>query len=299
MVIKFNHSKDAQGSQRTAATVTAAVVTLIILLASLVAMSIYLAFEIKFCGKDSKHESSDLHVGVFPIITEELFGTYEGKDIFRYTLSNKNGMEVKILNYGGIITNIYAHDKNNNLEDIVLGFDTFEEYKNNTPYFGALIGRYANRIAGGHFTLDGVIYNLTKNDGPNALHGGLRGFDKRVWTATIAGPKLILSYVSADGEEHYPGQVNVTVTYELTDRNELILTYRARTSKPTVINLTNHAYFNLAKQSAGTIADHVIRLEADYYLPVDITQIPIGIVVILNSLLPAECHWTTKEILVT
>lgn len=280
MVIKFSKIKDDQSEDKPraetiiipAAALVIAAGLRVLLLVVLLGSALYVCgILLQIIYSNPKTDPDK------PSITRENFGTYEGNTVYRYTLRNKNGMEVKILNYGGIITNIYAHDKHNNLEDVVLGFDTFEGYKNNTPYFGALIGRYANRIAGGHFTLDGVTYNLTKNDGPNALHGGLKGFDKRFWNATIADSKLILSYISADGEEHYPGQVYVTVTYELTDRNELIITYRAQTSKPTIINLTNHAYFNLAGQSTNTIADHVVRLDADYYLPVDITQIPIGI----------------------
>lgn len=210
-------------------------------------------------------------------ISKKSYGkTDDGAEISIFTLKNTQ-VEVRILDYGGIITNIYVPDKSGKVEDIALGFDAFKGgYDKNPPYFGALIGRYANRIAKGHFTLDGVTYNLTVNNGPNALHGGIKGFDKRMWKSDVEGNKLVLEYTSADGEEHYPGEVKVTVTYQLTDLNELIIDYRATTNKKTIINLTNHAYFNLAGHAAGSLEGHVVRVAADKYTPVDSTSIPTG-----------------------
>ncbi|XP_060585605.1 galactose mutarotase-like isoform X2 [Ruditapes philippinarum] len=213
-----------------------------------------------------------------PISKEFYAKTGDGKDISIFSLKNDK-VEVRIIDYGGIITNIFAPDKDGIPEDIVLGFDAFKDgYDKNPPYLGALIGRYANRIAKGHFTLDGVTYNLTVNNGPNALHGGTRGFDKRLWTSSIQGNRLVLQYTSLDGEEHYPGEVKVTVTYQLTDQNELIINYNATTKKKTVINLTNHAYFNLAGHAAGSLDGHTVRLAAETYTPVDNTSIPTGVI---------------------
>lgn len=211
-------------------------------------------------------------------LRSEFLEKYEGKDVYKYILKNKNKMEVHILNFGGIIQRIMVPDKNEKLEDIALGYDTLDEYKKDELYFGGIIGRYANRIAGGHFTIDGVTYNLTKNNGPNALHGGVVGFHKKVWDSSIQDNKLVLSYVSPDGEEHYPGELSVIVTYELTDANEIVIKYSARTTKPTVINLTNHAYFNLAGQATGNLDNHVIRLAAEKYLPLDDTSVPTGVI---------------------
>ncbi|XP_053404354.1 galactose mutarotase-like [Mercenaria mercenaria] len=210
-------------------------------------------------------------------ITKELYGkTEDGKDIFIFSLKNGK-VEVRIIDYGGIITNIFVPDKDGKVEDVTLGFDTFKDgYDTRSRYFGALVGRYANRIAKGQFTLDGKTYNLAANNGPNALHGGIKGFDKRLWTSSIVGNKLVLQYTSADGEENYPGEVKVTVTYQLTDQNELILDYIARTDKKTVINLTNHAYFNLAGHAAGSLDGHNVRLAAHKYTPVDETSLPTG-----------------------
>lgn len=210
-------------------------------------------------------------------IERELLETYEGKDVYQFTLKNKN-IEIHILNYGGIVKNILMPDKDGKVEDISLGYDTFEEYKKDDLYFGGIVGRYAGRIAGGQFTVDGTTYNLTNNNGPNTNHGGVKGFNKRVWDSKIENNRLVLSYVSPDGEEHFPGELSVTVTYELTDENELVMKYSARTTKPTVINLTNHAYFNLAGQATGNLNNHMIRLAADKYLPIDATSVPTGVI---------------------
>lgn len=195
-----------------------------------------------------------------------------------YTLTNGNGMEVKITNYGGTITSWTAPDKDGNYENITLGFETVEDYVAGSPYFGAIIGRYGNRIAEGKFTIGDSTWQLPLNDGPNSLHGGEKGFDKVLWEATpvIEGeePQLKLTYTSADGEQGYPGNLQVTVIYTLQKDNSLKIDYEAVTDKETVVNLTNHAYFNLA--GGGEITDHVLTLNADQYLPVSETLIPTG-----------------------
>jgi len=205
--------------------------------------------------------------------------TSGGESVDEYTLTNAHGMEVKIITYGGIITSIRVPDRYGNMANVTLGFASLEDYEtNNTSYFGALIGRYGNRIAGAKFTLDGVEYTLAANNGPNSLHGGLIGFDKVVWDAQEAevenGVALQLSYLSADMEEGFPGNLSVTVVYTLTDDNELVIDYSATTDKPTVANLTNHAYFNLAGEGTGSIDNHILMINADRYTPVDDTLIP-------------------------
>ncbi len=205
--------------------------------------------------------------------------TSGGESVDEYTLTNAHGMEVKIITYGGIITSIRVPDRYGNMANVTLGFASLEDYEtNNTSYFGALIGRYGNRIAGAKFTLDGVEYTLAANNGPNSLHGGLIGFDKVVWDAQEAeaenGVALQLSYLSADMEEGFPGNLSVTVVYTLTDDNELVIDYSATTDKPTVANLTNHAYFNLAGEGTGSIDNHILMINADRYTPVDETLIP-------------------------
>ncbi|HYL93864.1 MAG TPA: aldose epimerase family protein, partial [Alphaproteobacteria bacterium] len=173
--------------------------------------------------------------------------TREGTPVRLYTLKNGNGVEATITNYGGRIVSLKVPDKKGALGDVIAGFDSLEGFLNTNPYFGALVGRYANRIGHAQFTLHGVLYKLPKNNGDNSLHGGLRGFDKVVWAAReMPGGGLELSYVSKDGEEGYPGNCRVTVRYRLTDANELRIDYSATTDKDTVVNLTNHAYFNLA-----------------------------------------------------
>ncbi len=195
-----------------------------------------------------------------------------------YTLKNSKGMEVKITNYGAIVMSILAPDRQGKFDDVVLGFDTPEEYrvKKEHPYFGAVVGRYGNRIAKGQFTLDGKTYTLAKNNGPNALHGGLVGFDKKVWKGAQKGNKVTLETVSADGEEGYPGELRVTVAYELSEANELKIDYTAKTNKPTVVNLTNHTYFNLGGPGRKDILAHDLKLNASHYTPVDAGLIPTG-----------------------
>jgi aldose 1-epimerase len=214
-------------------------------------------------------------------VTDAAFGsTASGEDVRLYTLTNSKGEEAKITNYGGIIVSLEVPDREGNLGDVMLGYDSVDDYIKDTPYFGALIGRYGNRIAKGKFTLDGNAYELAVNDGPNALHGGLKGFDKVVWSAEpLAGEEsagLVLSYVSQDGEEGYPGTLSVKVTYRWTNDSEIRIDYEATTDKPTVLNLTNHAYFNLKDGGASSILDHALMIQADGFTPIDETLIPTG-----------------------
>lgn len=197
-----------------------------------------------------------------------------------YTLTNKNGVSAKITNYGGIVVSLNVPDKSGQLGDVVLGFDNLEDYRKAHPFFGALAGRYGNRIANGKFSLNGIEYRLAQNDGPNSLHGGLKGFDKVIWKAkpidTPAGPTLELTYLSQDGEEGYPGNLSVKVVYTLTHDNELRIDYTATTDKDTIVNLTHHSYFNLAGAGKGDILDHELMIKADRFTPVDETLIPTG-----------------------
>ncbi len=213
-------------------------------------------------------------------ITKTAFGrTPDGTAVDLYTLRNAKGMEATIMTYGGIVTSLKVPDKNGRFDDVVLGYDTLDGYLKSSPYFGALIGRYGNRIARGRFSLDGVEYTLAVNNAPNALHGGLKGFDKVVWTVVEAGvgehgPKLELTYLSKDGEEGYPGNLKVKATYTLTDDNALQLKFKATTDQDTVCNLTHHSYFNLA--GGGDVLGHVVQINADRFTPVDSGLIPTG-----------------------
>jgi aldose 1-epimerase len=212
-------------------------------------------------------------------ITAAGWGERDGKKVSLYTLTNGSGTQVSITNYGGIVTSWLVPDRSGKLGNIVLGFNDLQGYLNEPPYFGALVGRYGNRIANGKFTLNGKTYTLATNNGKNALHGGKKGFDKVVWDATPAAgttPSLTLKYLSKDGEEGYPGNLNVTVKYTLTDANELEIEYTAQTDKATPVNLTNHSYFNLTGDPANTILDHTLQIDADRYTPVDETLIPTG-----------------------
>ena len=208
--------------------------------------------------------------------------TVDGKTIEEYTLTNSHGIEVRAITYGGIIRSLKVPDRSGAIADIVLGFDTPKGYLSDPPppYFGAIIGRYGNRIAKGQFTLDGHVYTLARNNGPNSLHGGNRGFDKVVWTAdareTPSGPSVTFSRTSPDGEEGYPGNLDVRVTYTLTEQNELVVQYHATTDKATPINLTQHSYFNLAGEGSGDILSHELMINADRFTPVDDTLIPTG-----------------------
>jgi aldose 1-epimerase len=206
--------------------------------------------------------------------------TKDGQPVDLYTLTNASGMEVAITNYGGTVVSIKAPDRDGKFADVVLGFDNFDGYLSNTPFFGVIVGRYGNRIAKARFTLDGHEYHLAANDNGNSLHGGLKGFDKRVWKARDVStkdiPAIELTYLSKDGEEGYPGNLSATVTYSLTSKNELKIDYAATTDKPTVLNLTNHSYFNLAGQGQGNALSHLVTIHADRFTPVDATLIPTG-----------------------
>lgn len=215
-------------------------------------------------------------------LTQSEFGKMpDGRPAALYTLTNANGAVVKITNYGAIVTELWMPDKNGTLGDIVLGFDSLNGYFGESPYFGAIVGRYGNRIAKGAFTLDGKTYTLAINNDENHLHGGLVGFDKVLWTASVEqtrkdGVSLALRYLSKDMEEGYPGNLNVTVVYTLTNANELKIDYTATTDKPTVCNVTNHSYFNLAGQGNGDILGHELTLNADRFTPVDAGLIATG-----------------------
>lgn len=218
-----------------------------------------------------------------PSIERDAFGTMpDGTVIDVYMLTNRLGMEVRVLTYGGILQSIRVPDRRGVLENVALGFDNLDDYvERNDPYFGTITGRYANRIAEGRFTLDGVEYQLAVNNPPNHLHGGEVGFDKQVWevTDTFAdrdGAGLTLRYVSPDGDEGYPGELTTDVTYTLTNKNEIVMRYVATTDAATVVNLTNHAYFNLAGEGSGSIEGHLLQLNASHYTPVDDTLIPTG-----------------------
>lgn len=211
-------------------------------------------------------------------LTQAPFGTTDGKEVIEYTLTNANGVSVKILNYGGTITHLITPDKNGTAGDVVLGYDSLSGYlQTGNPYFGSLIGRYGNRIANGKFTLDGKTYTLAQNNNGNTLHGGLKGFDKVVWTGTPASDSsLKLTYDAKDGEEGYPGNLHVEVVYTLTGNNELKIDYKATTDKATPLNLTNHAYYNLSAGADSTVLDHELVLKADKYTAVNDKLIPTG-----------------------
>jgi aldose 1-epimerase len=208
------------------------------------------------------------------------FGTANGQKVEAVTLTNGKGMRARVMTLGAALQSLIVPDKAGKAEDVVLGYDTAQEYLSRPNYFGASVGRYANRIAKGKFTLDGKTFSLPINDGPNTLHGGPQGFDKRFWKidSVSSGPQatVVMSYVSADGEEGFPGELHVTATYTLTENNELKLDYKATTTKPTVLNLTNHSYFNLSGNDARTALDDVVTLHAAKFTPVDATLIPTG-----------------------
>ena len=203
--------------------------------------------------------------------------TEDGQEVDIYQLTNDAGMRVSILTFGGIIATLEVPDRAGRLANVVLGLASLDSYARVSPHFGAVVGRFANRIAGGRFAIDGTTYQLEINNGPNALHGGRKGFDKVAWRASVgAGESLILSHLSPDGEEGYPGNLAAEVTYSLAATNELRIGYEARTDKPTVVNLTNHSYFNLAGEGSGDVLDHIVSIDADLFTPTDATQIPTG-----------------------
>ena len=213
--------------------------------------------------------------------TKKSFGkTPDGQPIDLYVLTNKSGAEVSITNYGGAVVSLKVPDRNGKLADVVLGYDNVDGYVNDKSFFGALVGRYGNRIGHAQFALDGKTYTLAKNNGENSLHGGIKGFNKAVWTAKIIpakdGQSLELSYLSKDGEEGFPGNLKVSVVYTLTDSNALRIAYSATTDKKTVVNLTNHSYFNLGGQGSGDILGHQLMIQADKFTPVDAGLIPTG-----------------------
>jgi len=220
-------------------------------------------------------------VAVDAQVTKQPFGkTPDGQQIDLYTLRNAHGVEAKIMNYGAIVTSLKVPDRNGKFDDVVLGFSDFDSYLKNDPYFGAIVGRYGNRIAKGRFTLNGVEYKLATNNGENHLHGGIKGFDKVVWTAhqltTKAGPAVALTYLSKDGEEGYPGNLTANVVYTLTNNDELKIDYTVTTDKDTVHNLTHHSYFNLAGEGNGDILNHVVTINANRFVPTDAGSIPTG-----------------------
>ena len=216
-----------------------------------------------------------------PHLNRTLFGRMpDGTAVDLVTLTNDHGIEIRAITYGCVIASIRVPDRQGHVDDIVLGQETLDGYLTRSRFFGAVVGRYANRLAKGRFTLDGQTFQLATNNGPNHLHGGLKGFDKMVWVAETfesgghAG--VIFKYTSADGEEGYPGALDVHVTYTLTPRDELVIVYEAWTDKPTVVNLTQHSYFNLAGDGSGAITGHEVTIHADRFTPVDATQIPTG-----------------------
>ena len=233
------------------------------------------------CGSDGAETTAtadSADTTATQVVTVDTFGTYPGGEASLYTLTNANGMEVDITNYGAIITSIRVPDREGNMADVAHGFPTLEGYLGEDPYFGATIGRYGNRIANATFDLNGETYNLPANDGPNSLHGGPNGFHTQLWNATEVDEDgatgVEMERTSPDGEEGYPGNLDVTVRYTLTDDNELRIQYTATTDQATPVNLTNHSYFNLSGD--GTILDHVLMIDADAFTPVNNTLIPTG-----------------------
>ena len=207
-------------------------------------------------------------------IAEKQFGATDGQDVSLYTLANENGFEVSITNYGGAIVSLKAPDRNGSFADVVLGYETLDEYVRNPRYFGGLIGRHANRIGLGKFSLNGSVFQLTQNNGANHLHGGAKGFDKCVWKVIDNSTSLHLEYFSPDGEEGYPGNLKAQVVYTLSEENALEMSYEATTDRETIVNLTNHSYFNLAGH--GEILGHELMLHADGFTPVSKELIPTG-----------------------
>lgn len=212
-------------------------------------------------------------------LTEQPFGTINNETVTQYTLTNPNGMQVRILNYGGTVTNILVPDKNKAMGDVVLGFDSLTGYlQTGNPYFGCIVGRYGNRIAKGKFSIDGQTYQLTLNNNGNTLHGGVSGLDKVIWKATkqAGDSSLLLTYTSKDGDQGFPGNLSVEVVYTLTADNALQIAYTATTDKATPVNLTNHCYFNLSAGRESTILNHEVMIQADQYTAVDTFLIPTG-----------------------
>ncbi len=232
------------------------------------------------CG-GHRQKGCCLHAKTGMSVVESDFGVMpDGQRVSLYTLTNAQGAVAKITNYGGIVTELWMPDKDGALDDIVLGYDNLQAYLDRNPFFGCIVGRYANRIGNAQFTLDGTTYSLTANSGDHHLHGGVTGFDKVLWEAKPVKSSdsvgLQLRYLSKDMQEGYPGNLDVTVVYTLTNANELRIDYTATTDKPTVCNLTHHSYFNLAGHGSGDILGHELMLNADHYTPIDSTLIPTG-----------------------
>ena len=251
------------------------------------AFPILLATAMSCTGSSEKKETSEENIeksNEMNIVKSDFGKLEDGTSVSLFTLTNENGVEVKITNFGGIITSVKVPDKDGNIEDVALGFDTLEgylsdAYKKSGPYFGAIIGRFGNRIGNAKFTLDGQEYQLAPNNNPNHLHGGVKGFDKVVWEAeeikTDSEVGVKLHYVSEDMEEGYPGTLAVDVVYTLTNDNEIVMDYKATTDKKTIVNLTNHSYFNL-NAGKSDILDHEVMINADQFVPVNRTLIPTG-----------------------
>ena len=239
-----------------------------------------LAIGVVACGSSEPAAPAPSTTPAGPVVKREAFGSVEGRPIEKFTLTNKNGIEVSAITYGGIITSIKTPDRAGAMGDIVLGFNSIDGYVGDHPYFGGIIGRYGNRIARGRFTIEGTEYKLATNNGPNHLHGGIKGFDKVVWAAEAPVNKnaIAFNYTSADGEEGYPGRLNVRVVYALTDDNQLQVEYEATSDKATHVNLTQHSYFNLAGEGSGDTLGHELTIDADRYTPVDATLIPTGVI---------------------
>jgi aldose 1-epimerase len=215
------------------------------------------------------------------VIEKTLYGKLpDGREVYQYTLMNKSGATMKVINYGAIVTSLTTPDRNGKFEDVILGYDSLKAYIDDKTFFGSIVGRYGNRIGKGKFKLDGKEYLLALNDGPNHLHGGKVGFNKVLWSAKevqdTTGPSLELTYVSANGEEGYPGKVTLSAVYTLTENNEFKIEYKGTTDKTTVLNPTQHSYFNLSGSFNNTILDHVIMIDANAITPVDNTLIPTG-----------------------
>ena len=241
--------------------------------------SLLLAASVFLFSCNNNTESTTTNTTTTMGITEKPFGTFNGEAVTEYTLTNANGMQVGIINYGGTVTKILTKDKAGNFGDVVLGFDSIAGFtQKGNPFFGALIGRYGNRIAKGKFTLDGATYTLAAYNNGQALHGGLKGYDKVMWKAEKqpGDSSIKLTYLSKDGEEGYPGNLSITVIYTLTADNGLKIDYAATTDKATPVNLTNHAYFNLSAGKDSTILDHELMLKADKFTEVDSVLIPTG-----------------------
>ncbi|TCD10500.1 galactose mutarotase [Pedobacter frigidisoli] len=252
-------------------------------LKSLAGLGVIAAIGFASCQSETKKGSSTDSttadsVAVVKLVADSFKKEIDGKQVSLYTLKNKNNAEAIFTNYGGRLVSLLVPNKDGKLVDVVVGFKSVTDYEKSTePYFGATIGRFGNRIAKGKFTLEGKTYSLFTNNGQNTLHGGKKGYQYVVWDATQPNPNTLeLHYLSKDGDENFPGNLDVKVTYTLTDDNELKMDYEAKTDKTTVVNLTNHAFFNLNGDGSGTILNHEVQIFADEYTPVDSTLIPLG-----------------------